>query len=114
VFQCFSKVDFLGKNNHNHVKLLGQQQHYLLSHSMFSSIEGFGDQAFVSLVILALVVAAANVGTGRFKTIELAVFMTASLLVGIQYFYVVKVATYIPASKHWVFDVSRYQVSAFH
>ncbi len=77
---------------------------------MFSSIQGFGQQAFISLVTIAVIIITGYIiRPGRLKPIETVTIASLLIIIGIQYYNLVLVVTYLPASQHWVYDVSFYQ-----
>lgn len=74
---------------------------------MFSSIQGFGQQAFISLVTIAVIIITGYIiRPGRLKPIETLTIASLLIIIGIQYYNLVLVVTYLPASQHWVYDVS--------
>lgn len=74
---------------------------------MFENIEGFGRQLFVSLFLIACACISAHTAFGwkTNRTREVGVLLFLLLLIGIQYYYLVEVASFIPASKFFIYDV---------
>lgn len=74
---------------------------------MFNSIQGFGDQLFsvIVLVIAAGISSHFCFGYGTKKAKETFIALILVLIVGTQLFHLINAATYVPASKFFVFDV---------
>jgi mannose/fructose/N-acetylgalactosamine-specific phosphotransferase system component IID len=75
---------------------------------MFDTIKGFGDQLFavIVLVICAGITAHFCFGFGTKKAKETFVALILVLIVGTQFYHLIQAATYVPASKFYVFNVS--------
>jgi hypothetical protein len=73
---------------------------------MFSSIQGFGQQLFLTLVTIATIIVSAYIARpGKVKVLEIVTVSSLLVVIGIQYYYLVQVTTNLPATKHWVYNV---------
>jgi hypothetical protein len=75
---------------------------------MFDTIKGFGDQLFavIVLVVCAGISSHFCFGYGSKKAKEVFIALILVLIVGTQFYHLIQAATYVPASKFFVFDVS--------
>jgi hypothetical protein len=75
---------------------------------MFDTIKGFGDQLFavIVLAICAGITSHFCFGFGSKKAKETFVALILVLMVGTQFYHLIQAATYVPASKFYVFNVS--------
>jgi hypothetical protein len=75
---------------------------------MFDTIKGFGDQLFavIVLVVSAGISSHFCFGYGSKKAKEVFIALILVLIVGTQFYHLIQAATYVPASKFYVFDVS--------
>jgi hypothetical protein len=75
---------------------------------MFTNIDAFGWQLLISIYLILCSIVASKIcfGSDRKRSKEIFVFLFLFLLVGIQYFYLLDVATFIPATRFYTYDVS--------
>lgn len=81
---------------------------------MFQSIDGFGRVFLMAiyLVICAVVTSQIIYGTNQRKAKEIFIILFLILIVGIQYFYLIEVANFVPATRFYTWDVSVFTVSS--
>ena len=76
---------------------------------MFDGIEGFGRQLFLSIYLIVCTIIAANLCFGYdFKRRkEVAIVGMLCLVIGIQYYYLLDVVTFVPATRYYVYNVRK-------
>ena len=78
-------------------------------YTMFNSILGFGDQLFTVIVLVVSAGISAHMcfGFGTKRAKEALVGLILVLMVGTQLYHLIDAATYVPASKFYVYNVRK-------
>lgn len=74
---------------------------------MFTDIEGFGRQSLVTIFLFACMLLSVRIAVGRKNNSAREAFIIGviALMLGIQYYYLVSVASFLPASRFYVYNV---------
>jgi hypothetical protein len=74
---------------------------------MFSNIEAFGRQLLTSIYLIVCAIVAAQIcfGYDKRKSREVFIVLSLFLILGIQYFYLIEVVSFVPATRFYVYDV---------
>lgn len=74
---------------------------------MFDTITGFGDQLFTSIFLIVALIITSHIffGFDTKKSKEAFIILFLLLLVAVQYYHLLKVSTFIPASRFFTYDV---------
>jgi hypothetical protein len=75
---------------------------------VFNSILGFGDQTFTTIVLLLSAAITSHYvhGWGTRKGRDLFIVLVLLLILAVQYTHLIRAATYIPANRFYVWNVS--------
>lgn len=76
--------------------------------NMFENLESFGRQLLIAIYLIICTIIAAKISFGnetrRIK--EFSVIGILVLAIGIQYYYLIDVVTFVPATRFYTYDVS--------
>jgi hypothetical protein len=74
---------------------------------MFTDIEGFGRQLLAAIFLLACMLLSVRIAVGRKNDSAREAFMIGviALMLGIQYYYLVSVSSFLPASRFYIYNV---------
>jgi hypothetical protein len=83
----------------------------MTENSGFDNILGFGDQAFTTIVLVLTAGISAHIcyGYGTKKAKELFIGLILLLMVSVQLYHLVMAAVYMPATRFYVYNVSKFR-----